>query len=519
MINFKNALADYVLSGHALIAVKTHEKDRALLAINECAQEIGRGVLNWCNVIGWKSSDGTILDPAIGSNNDGDYADNAIKRIPSIEENNIFVLKDFGRYLLADYGASSIVCGWLQEIKDILSNTGKTIIFLGPEFVTPTVLQKDITIMEFDLPDKENILKQVMFVCESVTKQDGSKFEPSKEHLESVINSCRGMTQQQVIDRVALALRKHKDLNTEAAATILHEKAAVIRESGLLDYIDPPSGGLENVGGYDNIKSHVMLDKPCFSEEARNFGIDYPKGILLTGVPGTGKTLLSIAIASEFNIPLISMDIGNLLNKYVGESEANLREAIKIIEQVAPCVVQLDEVEKAFGNGDLDGGASTRLFGTILKWLNDKTSPVYVIATSNNISVLPPEFSRKGRFDEIFGLDLPSDMERHKIIEIHLLKKKRDPSNFRVDEIVKITDTFTGADIEQTIKMSLKLAFSRKQQLETQHILEAATSIVPMMKSEPERIKLIQEWCRTRAKPASVEIKKNTNRRIVVNNN
>lgn len=507
MNQFQHDLCDYILSGHAMLCIKTHEKQRAIRHIIECAQSINRNILYWSNVIGWKKQDGMPLDPEIGSSPDGQYPDQAIKEIVSKDENTIFVLQDFGRFITRDYGASNTVIGWLQEVKELVSNSGQTIIFLGPFFEVPIELEKDITYVEFGLPDQQNIMDQIEYACEGVVKEDGSRFEPNQDSMGEIVNASRGMTEQQIIDRVSLALRKHKDLNHFAAKTILAEKASVVSESGLLSYMEPPEGGISIVGGYENIKKHIKLDLPCFSQEAMNFGITPPKGLLLVGVPGCGKTLLSIAIASEFNMPLISMDIGNLLNKYVGESEHNLREAIKIIEQIAPCVLQLDEIEKGFGGGDLDGGASTRIFGSMLKWLNDRTAPVYVIATANNISALPPEFSRSGRFDAVFGLDLPSTNEREQIISIHLTNRNRNPEDFDLDDIVDVTYDFTGADIEETVKLALKIAFGQKTELSTNHIIDAAKSIVPLAKAEPEKIQAIREWCKVRAKQSSANQK------------
>lgn len=219
-----------------------------------------------------------------------------------------------------------------------------------------------------------------------------------------------------------------------------------------------------------------------------------------------GKTATTLAIASEFGFPLIAMDVGNLMDKYVGESESNMRAAIQILESVAPCVLQLDEIEKGFGGvGDLDGGASKRVFGTFIKWLNDHRSPVYVVATANQVESLPPEFARKGRFDEIFGVDLPTPEERAEIIRIHLAKRGRDPNTYGIEEIVAATENFTGADIEQAIKVGLKIAFAAKRELTTEHCLKGAASITPLSKTEPQRIQTIRDWCATHAKAANVK--------------
>ena len=521
MDNFKQDFKDYVLSGHAMLSIVTHEKDRATQQMSDVAKEIQREIFTWSIASGWLDTNGKALQEI---KPEGFYPEDAIQSLVSELDlgEGVLVLKDFGFYLQHEtYNKFDVVISWLDTIKQLLSNSGQTIVFLGPAFETPKILSQDITAVDFDLPDREQIKSQVRFVCENVQTENGEKFAPDQSKIDDIIDTCKGMTQNQIADRTALALRKHKDFNTNAVRTILSEKASIIRSSGLLTYIEPPEGGLNNIGGYDALKEHIRLDMPCFSEEAREFGIDFPRGLMLVGIPGCGKTLLSIAIASEFNFPLISLDIGNLMDKYVGESEANMREAIKFLERIAPCVLQLDEIEKGFGgSGDLDGGSSQRVFGTFLKWLNDRTSPVYVVATANQVQSLPPEFGRAGRFDAIFGLDLPDLHERKCIFAIHLSRRNRESNGYDLDKLAKSTNGFTGADIEQSIKLGLKMAFSRKESLFNPHLMEAIESIVPLSKTEPERINAIRKWCETRAKPANpkkAQHPSDSKRKVVLN--
>ncbi len=518
MNKFKNSFDDYVCSGHAILSISTHEKDRAIQHIREVAEESKRNVWVWSIASGWKlvktpteDTEDTQEQYPSGSNADkmSSVVDPVVclKTIPQFAENSILILKDFYFYLNhKTYPGCDIVVSCLDELKESLSGQGQTIVIVGPESDIPTCLKHDVTSIDFNLPTKNDIENSIKFVSEGVTGENGEQIKIECDNTEDVVGACKGMTQHQTIDRLALAIRKHKNLNKEAVRTLINEKASVIKSSGLLTYIEPPPGGLDVVGGYDALKRHVTLDKPCFQDEAIDFGIEFPKGILMVGVPGCGKTLLSTAIASEFGFSLIAMDIGSLMKKWVGESEANMREAIKIIESMAPCVLQLDEIEKGFGGNSDDGGSSKRVFGTFLKWLSDHTSPVYVVATANEVQSLPPELSRKGRFDEIFGLDLPEKQEREDIFSIHLTKRKRNPKDFNLDALAAASESFTGADIEQAIKLGLKIAFQASEtnrKLKQSHIEIAIEGIIPLYKSDPLRIDGIRKWVQERAKLAN----------------
>lgn len=508
MGNFATDIADYICSGHALLHVDTFEKDRAITEIVEVATTIDRKVYIWSVARGWTDDKGTQVCEVKNTA----PVENHLQAVLEFDEGIICILRDFGSYLKhATYPDYDIVISLLDELRKIVASVRQTIIFVGPDFHIPKQLLHDITQIDFNLPDNEQINERIEFVCSDVTKADGTKFELNKKVIPQIIDACRGMTSQQTVDRVALALRKHKDLNPDAIHTIVREKAGVIRASGLLTYIEPPSGGLANVGGYNALKQHIRLDKPCFAQKAREFGIEFPRGLMLVGIPGCGKTLLSLAIASELNLPLIAMDVGNLMDKYVGESESNMREAIKMLESISPCVLQLDEIEKGFGGaGDMDGGASRRVFGTFIKWLNDRQSPVYVVATANQVQSLPPEFCRKGRFDEIYGLDLPGLAERQEIFDIHLSKRGRKPSDFAIKELARASNGHTGSDIEQIIKLGLKMAFAEGKQLKTRHLEKAVSEIIPLSQSEGNRIEEIRQWCARHSKLANPQQKGST---------
>ncbi len=341
-------LTDYILSGHAFLHCPTTEKTRfqsELTTIAESLPDDGRQVFTWSHATGWLDSEGNAPSGVQIGQPDPQKVPQEILELP---EAAIFVLKDFGYYVQAkDYSYADIVTAWLCEIRDVLASSGRTVIFLGPDFEVPAALANDVTTVEFPLPNDEAIEKSVRFVM------DGHDFDEAI--LPSIVSACRGMTEQQVEDRTALALRKFKTLNADAAKLILHEKADLLRRSGLLKYLEPPPGCMSLIGGCEAVKDHIRRDKTCFGEDAQAFGIDSPKGIMLVGISGCGKTAISLNAAAELNMPLIQFDVGAMMSKWVGESERNVREALRQIEAMAPCVVQMDEIEKGFGTVGSDG--------------------------------------------------------------------------------------------------------------------------------------------------------------------
>lgn len=502
MTTFNTVLEDYICSGHSILLIETPETERVIGRIAEVCDNLNKIMAVWSITLGWVDKNGspTMNDPQPES-----PPEDHLRAILSFDGDVICVMKDFNHYLdHSKYAAADMVLGWLNDLSIVCPSKRQAIIFVGSSYNIPKEISHLVTHVQFDTPDEEFIDSKINEICSSTITKDGSKLEPDKQTRQLIINSCRGMTDQQISDRIALAIRRHRGLDPQAAKTILDEKAGIIKASGLLNYIDPPAGGLSNIGGYDNLKSHIRLDKPCFDKKAIDFGIDPPKGILLVGVPGCGKTLLASAIASEFGFPLISMDVGNLMGSLVGQSEKQLKEAIRLIEGISPTVLICDEIEKSFGSqGDLDGGTSKRVFGMFLQWLNNRQSSVYVVATANQIQSLPPEFMRTGRFDAIFGLGLPNSMERAEIFKIHTAKRKRDINNYSLESLVDLTDGYTGSDIEQVVKLGLKIAFCENLELEDSHLVEAIKQIIPLSKTDPDRIKAIESWCTLHAKNAN----------------
>ncbi len=497
---FRDELADYVLSGHAYLHCPTTEKIRLITELKSIAESLpngGRQLFTWSQARGWLDTDERPPQLAGGVQNGQPDAQLVPQQILDLPENALFVLKDFGFYLQQKtFSYADVVLAWLCDIRDVLAATGRTVLFAGPEFDVPAALANDITTVDFPLPDDAAVAQSIRYILEGR--------DLSNDALPPVISACRGMTQQQVEDRVALALRKFKSLNGHAARLILREKADILRRSGLLKYSEAPTDGLARIGGNNAVKAHISRDKACMTEEARSFGIDPPRGILLTGIPGCGKTAISLAAAAELGVPLIQFDVGAMMSKWVGESEANTRRALQQVAAMAPCVLQIDEVEKGFGSvgGDGDSGAGLRSFGTLLKWMSERTCPVYIIMTANNVAQLPPEFTRKGRIDEIFGVYLPTDTERQEILRIHLQQRNRDPKAFDLAELAAATSDYSGADIEQVVITGLKLAFLAGKELNTAFLLQAVTEVRPLSQTDPQRVAHITQWLDAHTKPA-----------------
>jgi SpoVK/Ycf46/Vps4 family AAA+-type ATPase len=288
---------------------------------------------------------------------------------------------------------------------------------------------------------------------------------------------------------------------------IYREKTKAVKKSGLLDIAEADPRGLDAIGGLDALKSWIKRRRRVWSDEARAFGLPQPKGILLIGVPGTGKSLSAKSIGTALGVPTLRLDVGSLFNSLVGESEARTRDALKLAEALAPCVLWIDEIDKGLagsgGSGGGDSGVTKRVFGSIISWMQERRRSVFMVATANDVTGLPPELLRKGRFDEIFAVDLPSHEERVAILAIHLKGRQRDPKKFDLEAIADVTDTFTGSEIEACLDEGLFAAFDEGGELETSHLLAAAGSIVPLAVTAKEQIEGIRAWAKSRARFAS----------------
>jgi SpoVK/Ycf46/Vps4 family AAA+-type ATPase len=335
-------------------------------------------------------------------------------------------------------------------------------------------------------------------------KSSKLKLEYSKEELEYIVDSFQGLTLTECEQVCAFNFIKNNELNPEE---IIKQKKDIIRKSGLLDWIDV-NADLDSVGGLNELKNWLNTRKRAFTQEAVEFGLpENPKGILLVGVQGAGKSLCAKAVANYWYFPLLRLDMGKIFSGLVGSSESNMRQVFKVAESVAPAILWCDEIDKGMSGSSsssmTDGGTTSRVMGSWLTWMQEKTSPVFVVATANDVSQLPPELLRKGRFDEIFFVDLPDAYERQIIFEIHLKKRKRDPRNFDIVKLVEYADGFTGAEIEASIVSAMYEAFYYSREINNQDLEKAIKETVPLSKTMAESINALRKWANNRARNAS----------------
>ena len=477
------------------IYVVAREEARAVDETLRLARKMKRATKLWTNTRGW----GSNLDDPI-ANELADFA-TAIREInkqarnaASDNQQMVNVLVNVHRYV----DEPDVI----QLIKDALpvsKKKGLVNIFICNVYKLPPELVDDVSVVDFSLPDRENIA----LVLDEALRNVGGKIALENGAKDAAIEAALGMTVFEAENAFALSLVEKRTVDPEVVS---REKARAVAKSGLLEFYPPLPDGMKGVGGLENLKAWLANRRSAFTKKARDFGLEEPRGILLVGVPGCGKSLSAKAISAEWGLPLIKFDIGKLFGSLVGASEENTRRALATVEAVAPCVCWIDEIEKGMAglgsSGSLDSGVSSRVFGTILSWMQERKRPVFVMATANQVQNLPPELLRAGRFDEVFAVDLPTSEERRAILVIHLAKRKRDPAKYDLAALTAALESFSGAEIEAVVKKALYLAFGRDRDLENTDILEAAKATVPLSVTKAEEIAALREWAKTRALPA-----------------
>ena len=398
----------------------------------------------------------------------------------------------------------------LRDVAHALRDTYKTVVLVSPVMKIPVELSKDVAVVEFGTPSVDDFNGLLDRIIDDVKDQPRISINLDAEGREKLVHAARGLTLKEAENVFAKTLVLDGKLDADDISVVFSEKQQIIRKSGTLEYYESQER-FATVAGLENLKDWLRKRSAAFSERAAQFGLPAPKGVLLLGVQGCGKSLCAKAASSLWKLPLLRFDIGRVFGSLVGSSEESMRRAIQTAESVAPAILWIDEIDKAFagtqGSAGSDGGTASRVFGTFLTWLSEKTAPVFVIATANDISHLPPELLRKGRVDEIFFVDLPNEDERQEIFRIHLSKRKRDPARFDVEGLARMSDGFSGAEIEEAIISGLYDAFSKGTDLDTATLSAGIAETVPLSKTMSEELNRLRNWAQGRARPSTGPLK------------
>lgn len=479
----KTTLRNYFKACFPAVAIQTSDEARACADAIAAAKEVNRSIVTWSATEG-------MIDVSAGGRAIQDTEDLQAACAQRREE-TVFVLRDPHTW---PFERDPIL---LRSFRDFLAAgpaLGSTVVILANEFKPHPTLEKLVVVLDYELPSPADLTALVASVGES-SRIDGAA---SPE----LLRALGGLTASEAENALALAFVETGGFDTKV---IYREKVKAVKRTGLLDIVEPDPRGLEAIGGLGELKTWISRRRRVWSPEAAAFGLPQPKGVLLAGVPGTGKSLAARAIGTALGVPTLRLDIGSMFNSLVGESERRIRDALNLAAAISPCVLWIDEIDKglagASGSGAGDSGVTRRLFGTVITWMQERKRPVFIVATANQVEGLPPELLRKGRFDEIFAVDLPNIGERATIFGIHLAARKQ--LGIDVVDCAKATENFTGSEIEAVIDEGMFRAFDADRPLQLSDVLEAAAATVPLATTAKLQVEAIREWGRTRARPAS----------------
>jgi SpoVK/Ycf46/Vps4 family AAA+-type ATPase len=501
-MNFQTELETLIRARYPILYIVSSEELRAQSVIIEIAKKRQKKVFEWSYSTGIVPA-GTSIQSQKNRSTATKEPLAALDQVIEQVEPALFVFKDLHPFLTKNNFA---IVRKLKEIALHLKNSYKTILLVSPVLEIPTELEKEITVLNHPLPTREDLNALLDKIAADVTHLK-VKVELEDEGRERLLQAALGLTLGEAENVFAKIIVKSGRLSGDDISEVFAEKQQIIRKSGLLEYY-AASEDFSSVGGLAILKEWLGKRAAAFTAEARAFGLPAPKGILMLGVQGCGKSLCAKAVSTQWQLPLLRFDMGRMFGSLVGSSEENVRRAIAVADSVAPAILWVDEIDKAFagsqGSGSVDGGTAARVFGTFLTWLSEKTAPVFVVATANDISQLPPELLRKGRLDEIFFVDLPDKDERSEIFGIHLAKRGRDAAAFDLEALAEASRDFSGAEIEESINSALYDAFYDKQDIRTEHVLNALAQTVPLAKTMDEQIHRLRHWAEGRARHASV---------------
>lgn len=513
-MSFEKQLADLFRARFPMVYIPTWEEERAVDAIRRLARDESL-IKTGRDVFVWRVTTGIVADDKEKAAKDTADPLKALDFIQKYDKPALLVLLDAHVYFEGRMADNRVV----RKIRDTVGLlkggfVPKNVVLLSSRLVLPNELQKDVTIVDFDLPDYHDIKKSLVEIINANRSNGKIQFKLDDTGIENLAKSAQGLTLQEAENAFARAMVERGCLDNDSIDIIVEEKRQIIKKTGVLEYIKSDLN-LEDVGGLGNLKKWLRKRNQSWQSEAAEYNLPAPKGVLITGVPGCGKSLIAKAISAFWKLPLLRMDIGRIFSGIVGSSEENMRNAIKTAEAVAPSILWIDEIEKGFSGvgGSNDSGTSTRVFGTFLTWMQEKKHSVFVVATANNIHTLPSEMMRKGRFDEIFFVDLPTLEERKAIFNVHL-KKRINNDKVRgsfswegeiIDELAQETEGFVGAEIENVVVAAIFEAFSEKRSVQREDFQKAIANTVPLAVTQAEQIKGIREWANVRAVAATAQ--------------
>jgi len=490
----RHELALLVNSSYPIICVETWEEARASAILAGVAEDLQVPSYEWAVTTGLARAGGAAIyntqEPA-----------QALASISTITGDGLFLLKDFHKYLDQD-----VIVRKLRDLTQEFRRARRAIIITSPAVSIPIELEKDAARFTLGLPGEAELSQLAGVTLRELMGRQHLRNALPPGQMPTLVRSLRGLTLDEARRILTQSILARSCLDLTTLEAVYEAKTQLVKDQGLIEFLKPESG-MGAVGGLTRLKAWLEKRRAAFSREAERFGLDPPKGILIFGVQGCGKSLCAKAVAREWNLALLKFDASRLLEKYIGETEKNMRKSLQVAEAVAPAVLWIDEIEKMFPHAaltsDADGGVSLRLFGAFLTWMQEKKSPVFLVATSNDISALPPEFLRKGRFDELFFVDLPDAEQRQQIFAIHLAKHRQDPKQFDIRALATASVNFSGAEIEEAVKSALYSAFERKGPLTSDLLAEELRTTYPLAVTMKEKIEALREWAKDRAVPAN----------------
>jgi SpoVK/Ycf46/Vps4 family AAA+-type ATPase len=482
---------------HPCISIVTQEEDHALRLLGEVAIEQRHDLLVWSITQGLR--EGLLSHSAAVK--DTEHPAAALYHLihQRAPRRTIVAFLDLAGHLKDDR-----TLRLLREAIDKLGESDGHVVLIDHCDALPDVIKQRATPFDLSFPDEQELETLIKSTLRTFNEQRKLSVNMSRRGLDTIIRNLRGLTRAQARQVILDTISEDARFNEEDINAILAHKRRTLGSTSLLEYVEAPVD-IDQIGGMNRLKAWLKHRQDAVSDEAEQFGIDAPRGVLMLGVQGAGKSLAAKAVATAWHRPLLRMDVGALYDRYIGESERRLREALHQAEMMAPIILWIDEIEKAFASAasqSSDGGLSKRMFGSLLTWMQERRSPVFLIATANDIEALPPELLRKGRFDEIFFVDLPTEDARRQILKIHLQKRKRNPAEFDIPALATACEGFSGAEIEQAIVSALHHAFADKKNLTTEHVLRAIQCSPPLSVTMAEKVQALRAWADGRCVPA-----------------